>query len=86
MKYVEVSMSAKICFKDETAIEDLEGIKRLVVNGKIYVPEMGLIKFDAEENKWKAVDINEEKFIEPGYQILISHDFIELKEKPKILE
>ena len=34
MKYIEISMTAKICFKDETSVEEIEGIKRLVVNDK----------------------------------------------------
>jgi hypothetical protein len=85
MKYIEISMSAKICFKDETSVEEIEGIKRLVVNDKIYVPEMGLIKFDSDEKKWKPVDLNEEQFIEPGYQVLISHNIKELKEPPNVI-
>lgn len=85
MKYVEISMSAKICFKDETHVEDIEGIKRLVVNDKIYLPEMGLIKFDADEKRWKAVDLNKEGFFEPGYQVLISHNIEELDELPNVI-
>jgi hypothetical protein len=86
MKYVEISMSAKICFKDDTSVENVEGIKRLVVNKNIYVPEMGLIKFDSDEKQWKGVDLNEEGFFEPGYQVLISHDLKELDEEPVKIE
>ena len=86
MKYVEISMNAKICFKDETIIENIEGIKRLLVNDQIYVPEMGLIKFDAEEKKWKSVDLNEEQFFEPGYRVLISHEIKKLDEPPTKVE
>jgi hypothetical protein len=85
MKYVEISMSAKICFKDNTSIEEIEGIKRLVVNENIYVPEMGLIKYDAEEKRWKPVDLNKEQFFEPGYQVLISHNIRELDELPNVI-
>ncbi|MBL1215347.1 MAG: hypothetical protein HND52_18415 [Ignavibacteriae bacterium] len=85
MKYVEISMSAKICFKDETSVEEIEGIKRLVVNGNIYVPELGLIKYDADEKRWIAVDLNKEQFIEPGYHIIISHNIEELDELPNVI-